>query len=115
MESDLSYFSDRRGEFFMAWPSSDLAVSIQQENVILGYFNNPLKVALNFCILYGKYFIYCQRYGSNNPSFLGFLFSLKRKISVYKHISTVNGKMSQFNKHWNALSIAIASKLATIL
>ena len=87
-------------------------IVINKENIVFGYYNEPQKVALNFCILYGKYYIYVQKNKSENINFVSFLHLLKRKILVYKHINAVNGKLQQFQINWSALLDAVCQKLA---
>ena len=60
----------------------------------------------------GKYYIYSQRFGSENINFTSFLFLLKRKISVFEYISAVKARTTQFKAKWETLQKAILLKLS---
>ena len=89
-------------------------IVIQQKDVIFGLYENPGKIALNYCILYGKYYIYSQRFSSANINFVHFLHLLNRKISVFKHLSVINYKLQQFDSRWKALQDAVYNRLSQL-
>ena len=71
-----------------------------EQNILFGV---PLvdneSLVLNFCILYGKFYIYKQRlFGGNIVSLDTFLVSLKSQLEIEEKICTLNNRSDHFDK-----------------
>ena len=76
---------------FFHWWYRTSGIDIQNtldEHILFGYpGNNDVEDVLNYCILFGKYYIYCKKlYGSNNIDFYDYLVRLKERLTFEKHI-----------------------------
>ena len=76
-------------------------ISIQEtieEHLLFGYpGNSDTEITLNFCVLLGKYYIYCKKLqGDNNIDLYEYLVKLKQRLSFEKQIC--QNKMLNFEK-----------------
>ena len=71
---------------FPHWPGA--------KEILLGIPGRDNKIlVLNFCILYGKFYIYKQRlFGENNLSLRSFLASLKYQLQIEELVSKNQSK-----------------------
>jgi hypothetical protein len=69
-----------------------------EESILFGFqAGGEISTVLNYCILIAKYHIYCQRiHNDNNVDFFRYLFELKNKLKVEKHICIANNASGKF-------------------
>ena len=70
-------------------------------NILFGYMSNEnVFMALNYCILHGKYYIYKQRlFHNNNLDLYEFLVELRYKLQIEYDICKKNSCMDKFDKY----------------
>ncbi len=75
----------------------DIIFGIQNES------NDVVISTLNYCILLGKYYIYCTKRNEEKIFFFNYVYMLKNKLEVFKMIHTIKGKSEEFNLKWSVL------------
>lgn len=72
--------------------------------MLFGYpGNSDVEMVLNYCILYGKWFIFCQKIHERNTiEIYDYLIQLKQRLFIEKTICMKEGNLRSFDK-WNFL------------
>lgn len=94
-------------ELFTWWHQITLTnIQLECMDIIFG-INNPehdnVLNALNFCILYGKYYIYRNNLNNNLVSFKFFKQELNMRLKLERSILLQNGKSVEYNDNWRWL------------
>ena len=93
-------------EKIQTWINSlyDSELQINVEQVIFGYLTeNAYFVQLNYCILYGKWFIYRQKLNEKLINFSNYQATLRNILSVELHIARQNNDEGSFLTHFGYL------------
>ena len=70
---------------------------------IVSLNNDEILKTLNFCILFGKYFIRKNKLQGKNVDLPGFLDALRQRLETEKYILTSKEPCNQFNTKWGLL------------
>ena len=74
-------------------------MTLDKRFIIFGVLTNPLDVAMNFCILYAKWYIHLQKIAKRDVSFKAYLKKLKAALTTEREIAVKKQKLTQFNKY----------------
>jgi hypothetical protein len=79
-------------------------IQINKTTVILGFIDNSKqRIALNACILFGKWHVYRSKLNQLPPFFYKYLCSLKYNLVIEKTIALKNNKLAQYNQIWQEI------------
>ena len=92
---------------FYNWWYTITHITIQdslEEHILFGYpGNSDVEIVLNFCILFAKWFIHCNKINdSNDIDLYEYLVRLKQRLRIEKMLCFKNNKQQSFDK-WNLI------------
>ena len=83
------------------------------EDIIFGIYNPQQDQAintLNYCILYGKYYIYCTKSNGDKIFLFNFLHLLKNKLDILYTQHCIKNKVLDFMSRWSLIYENVKSK-----
>ena len=94
-------------KYFSNWWNRQTDICIGEtleEHMLFGYpGNSDIEIVLNYCILLGKWYIFCQKiHEKNTIDIYDYLVQLKQRLFIEKTICIRDGNLKSFDK-WNFL------------
>ena len=94
------FWEEFQNEFIDRLPHA-FNLKIDKELVLFGRKENTATDSvLDFVVLYAKFFLYKCKLQDINPTFVNFLFSLKKRFQMEKYLACINCKSIQFEEQW---------------
>ena len=97
---------------FKEWWKNEfnIAFHLHPLEIIFGVANTEQDIvlnALNFCLLYARYYIYRCKLNNLNTCFKKFQKELKDRIDYEKCILTQDNKMGEYLSKWHTLFVSL--------
>ena len=87
----------RNNDFCFPLTEIDIIFGIKNEN------NDVIIDVLNYCIIFGKWYIYATKKSENKIFFLHFLHKLKNRLLVLETMHIMNNKLDVFTEKWSTI------------
>ena len=94
--------------FFSRWWKGifEFSIKLKETDILFGIpnpNNDMLIDVFNYCILFGKWFIFNAKQKAENVFFFNFLCELKNKLQVIETLYSLNDNLSAFELKWSLL------------